>query len=306
MTKWLPWILLLVASELGLAQVPELLYLKLNSTGGTSTANRALPGLPASPTLVGGAGWNSSAPKLGAAAYRSSFSPANNSLDGLQTNTPFTVAGDWTLECWVFRNGTQSFSHVICADDASGFRMSWQDNFPEPGVIKIEGPFPTFYMKGEPTLGNWHHVALVHDAQGRTLLPYFDGVPQELRALTAPLQFVGSAGPGLVLGNSSTSALWVGSIDEFRVWDHARTSAQIQANMNQQLVAQSLDLALTDVQAPSYVPGSFVLGSSAETVTVEVRNLGTNTIAAGSMIQLSYALDGGAPVVETLILAFRL
>jgi hypothetical protein len=90
--------------------------------------------------------------------------------------------------------------------------------------------------------GNWHHVAAVYNSSAsNTYSLYVDGV----------LDISGNLTVGTNTGTSVALRLGVrvddvnyfqGSMDEVRVWNYARTQAQIQANMNVEYCASASGL----------------------------------------------------------------
>ena len=82
--------------------------------------------------------------------------------------------------------------------------------------------------------GNWHHIAVTYD--GTTVKLYVDGNLDASGTPTLNTQLTGSYYLGKDPGSN-----WKlnGSIDEVRVWNVARTQAQIQANMNTEINPQT-------------------------------------------------------------------
>jgi hypothetical protein len=75
----------------------------------------------------------------------------------------------------------------------------------------------------------WHHIACVYDHASGDRKVYVDGVEKSLTG--TPLVVVNNDEP-LKIGFHHTASLpWEGKIDEVRVWNVARTQAQITANM---------------------------------------------------------------------------
>lgn len=82
---------------------------------------------------------------------------------------------------------------------------------------------------GAVTLNNWHHVAGTYD--GTTMRIYVDGNQVAMGALTAN---IGSTSHPLFLGEDPqwNNRHFPGRIEEVRIWDDARTSAEINQYMN--------------------------------------------------------------------------
>src|SRR5262249_19350768 len=101
--------------------------------------------------------------------------------------------------------------------------------------------------------GRWHHVALVGNSNTQTL--YLDG--GVVGSLAGTILTSGSQNLNvnqLGLGYSSSWPAgngnwfpWVGELDDVRVWNTARTQAEIQANMTSELSGSEAGLV-------SYLP----------------------------------------------------
>lgn len=73
-------------------------------------------------------------------------------------------------------------------------------------------------------VGVWTHIACTTD--GSTVRMYIDGIPAPTTAAGAPLTTGNNQGVVLA-GNSPNGDTFVGAVDQFRVFDEARTQAQI-------------------------------------------------------------------------------
>ena len=95
------------------------------------------------------------------------------------------------------------------------------------------------------TAGEWVHLAMVHD--GGILRAYKNGVEVASMASGATLQPSTGAHPRLVLGglifNSARIYTLQGQIDEVRIWNVARSTAEINANMRLLLSGTEAGLA---------------------------------------------------------------
>jgi hypothetical protein len=77
-----------------------------------------------------------------------------------------------------------------------------------------------------PSLNAWHHLAATYD--GATMKLYIDGV---LSASQAQTGTIATNTNSLTLGNQTGYSEYFGGYgDEFRVWNVARTQAQIQGS----------------------------------------------------------------------------
>lgn len=89
------------------------------------------------------------------------------------------------------------------------------------------------------SLNQWHHVVMTFDAQSNKAFFYIDGaeypaVPTGNDTLNGPLQD-NSTEPLFLGNNSSANSLMQGKLDEIRIWNYARTRAELQQNSQQTL-----------------------------------------------------------------------
>jgi large repetitive protein len=90
------------------------------------------------------------------------------------------------------------------------------------------------------TTGAWHHAAATYDGSKWQL--FLDGVLETELIVGQPPAFastqrvaIGSA----LISSQVAAGFFNGVIDEVRIWDHARTQAEIQASIDQQLASGS-------------------------------------------------------------------
>ena len=79
----------------------------------------------------------------------------------------------------------------------------------------------------------WHHIACTYN--GTTMTGYVDGVVVFSNAVSSPLT---TPDTYLTIGNDTypyDGAFYQGSLDEVRVWNYARTQAEIQETMNRSI-----------------------------------------------------------------------
>jgi concanavalin A-like lectin/glucanase superfamily protein/List-Bact-rpt repeat protein/fibronectin type III domain protein len=129
--------------------------------------------------------------------------------------------------------GIRASDGVLCADFEEGAGgASPSLNHPITGVTAI------------PATGVWHHVAATYD--GATWNLYLDGNLDASLAVNRPV--AAACTVSVALGSALTSGAvaagsFDGPFDEVRVWNVARTQAEIRATANAQLVGPTSGLA---------------------------------------------------------------
>jgi len=169
-------------------------------------------------------------------------------------------------------NGTLSFN---LAGDSLGIPVSWKEVLSSAGAM---------------TTNTWYHVAGTFD--GTALKLYING------NLVGTTLFTGLIFPAndyfLNIGrmgdeDQAQTRYWAGYIDEVRIWDHARTGAELSANMNQQLDT-------------STVTGLIAYYRFNENTGFVANDMGSGN-NEGSLIGTSWSADvpfGAVPAVPTI------
>lgn len=148
-----------------------------------------------------------------------------------------------TLSLWVqyaSSAGTQVFLSLR-SDFASGVNLGVHGGQIAAWPV-FAGP-PLVATSTLPAVGAWHHVAFVldrTDAGGAVETLYVDGAAVATATMTpeklTPLaSWIGSI--------DGTNDDFVGQMDEIRIWNTARTNAQIQEDMNGATPANAMGLA---------------------------------------------------------------
>ena len=243
------------------AQVPTILYYKLNEGSGTSTANSASPGQGSNPVnLSANASWNASG-RFGSALSFTSISGGGMST-GWTPNLPNTQS--WTLEFYV--NAPASSTQYMFGNGVSGqFRIFTTST----GGLTLTGSgFTTLTVSSGILDNTWHHVAYVFDGTAKTMTVFRDGtqVGQTTGQTTAALTSTASFFVG---GQGVTTTSAACSLDEIRFWNTARTQTEIQANLYGELNPNA--------NAPTLSPAS---GSGFNAARVFTSNQGVALAAA--------------------------
>ncbi|HEY3266616.1 MAG TPA: LamG-like jellyroll fold domain-containing protein [Armatimonadota bacterium] len=207
---------------------------RLDEGTGTGAAD-AVAGVAA--TLSGGASWIPSgafddrAPGSGSSlAFNGSTSDVN--VPGFGAAAPTTEA---TIEFWQFVGQAKQQAAFSIGDYASANRISchtpWADGavYWDFGNLSTDGRLA--YTPPASILGSWQHYAFVASQSGAYMRIYRNGILEAAKTKMTP--FIPDAS-ALRIGAGGADYTG-GTMEEFRVWNVARTQAQIQASMNRTL-----------------------------------------------------------------------
>lgn len=269
------------------AQLPQVLYYRMNEGTGAVTANDATPGGGAAQaTLTGTVGWPTPG-QLGNSQI--DFTNGGSAASGqLNSGWATDLSTDWTIELWFQPNVSSGSVYYMFGDSTASTPTSFRGfiggvagtgvfvrtGYPDINVVP---PFPVNIA------GLWTHFALVHDSIGATITGYINGTMITQVAVTTPLNQMGT---NFHVGSYTGSNSFNGSIDEFRFWNVARSAAEIQANYNTELGTGFELYGSGCAGTGGFVPTYFANGP------VQVGNAG---FAVGSS-----NLNGGVPAVFVL------
>jgi hypothetical protein len=131
----------------------------------------------------------------------------------------------WTAEFWVKRQDAFDSSATLLGDANTALKLEQFGTFRQVGFSQFGvADYPFGYIA--PT-NVWVHLAFVCDIGTRL---YVNGLLQGNLSVTIPLGL-----GGLAQDTSGHADHMRGSLDEIRVWNIARTQAQIQGGMNHTL-----------------------------------------------------------------------
>ena len=153
--------------------------------------------------------------------------------DGVNVNSFEIITGDLTYETW-FRTSNSSAQHLMgrrigassTASSIGSFlriRGNGQVKFTVSDGSTIREAFSTTVVND----GQWHHVAGVFHAGGNIEI-YVDGVLEDTN--TTGLSEINGSSLFFQIGRTGAFALFKGELDDVRVWNVARSSAEINAN----------------------------------------------------------------------------
>lgn len=209
-----------------------LAYYKCNEGSGTTLANSCTNTSGIDGTLVS-ASWFANSP----IQHNGNAVNLDGTDDKISTQLSVSNLGAFTLEGWVNASGASNRIAFFGQNDAIEFGFS--DATTIQGFTGNTGPGGTnsvawTFDNTTFPFNTWHHVAFTAD--GTNLKLYVDG---QLKSTSYnPLGNYGSSADLVNIGAAvwdNTGNNFAGSIDEVRIWNVARTQAQIQAYMNREV-----------------------------------------------------------------------
>lgn len=169
--------------------------------------------------------------------YALSFDGVDDYVNYPTDESPSTAL---TMEVWV-KIDTHSSSSVrfVGGKGSTGGKGFWLGVFSDglPGfalTTQLKSTTPI-------NLGEWVHIVGVWDGLEQKI--YVNGeFKNSVSATTSPIDYTGHSGFRVGDLTGQTERLWHGSIDDVRIWNTARTQAEIQANMNKELIGNETGL----------------------------------------------------------------
>jgi hypothetical protein len=168
----------------------------------------------------------------------------------IPNNAAFNFTSQYTAESWINLRSYQ-YGTIIAKFEDDNNNRGWMVNIGETGAPTVHvvhsrlGTWtnPIQWNSGfQPALNTWYHIAVVFDASLSTnqIKLYVNGAlaAQTSWAYTitpnaANMYIGGYDNPGNGVNGGANGRFFNGRLDEVRVWNVARTAAQISANYNQ-------------------------------------------------------------------------
>jgi hypothetical protein len=203
--------------------------LKNSATGGPPTATTVGTAHSLDTTNVKvGAGSVLRTPASG-----TSHLPTKAALDPNSTGNGGTgAAPGFTIQWWYKPAGPTAFGYLWSDRGWSSFRC-FQNGAAGTGNVIVRGSVNDCATSGAPLQNatdpnGWLHLAVVVDTKAKTTTWYVNGKKNNSVALT-----VSGKGTNLqCFGDSGSSSGYQGNCDDFRIYDWARTAADIAADYN--------------------------------------------------------------------------
>lgn len=242
---------MLLLTSVAAAQFPDVYYYRFDEGNGLNVINWANPSN--APTFAAGLGgvWDNTSAQVGSSAL--DFNGIDHLLCG-----GIDLSQSYTIELWTRTNYTGTGIGRIWSDYTTGTFRCYM-GFYNTGANYLGGNVvPAMNVSGANVNDmNWHHLAFVYDSVAGTHTAYVDGAIDMQQPATP-----GGVGTSFQLGGRvGVSPIFNGSVDEFRVWQSARTQADILATMNTTIATPVLTAAfgtLTATSGPAPHQVSFV------------------------------------------------
>jgi len=165
-----------------------------------------------------------------------------DTINSIKANTTNTISSH-TIEAWINTKNVSTtyifYGITALQEDAGSFS---QIHMTSAGLLsaEIQHNYPTnstiTTVTGTTSIndGSWHHVAQTYDATTGNYLIYINGSLEGSATAGINYDYLAPA-IRVGIGHTGYPSNWVGMLDEVRIWDVVKTSAEINASMNQQL-----------------------------------------------------------------------
>ncbi len=153
------------------------------------------------------------------ATYSLSFNGTNQRVS-VPNNAALGFTNNLTVEAWIKPSSvsgsrrvvSKNYYEVYIRPQGTGFAVTWR--------IRIGSTWRTVAPTTQYSLNQWHHIAATYN--GSIMRLYVDGVQAGTRTQTGNID---AATGALTIGASGTSNYFTGKIDEVRISNIARYSA---------------------------------------------------------------------------------
>ena len=188
--------------------------------------------------------WTIGAPSLGKGLEFDGY----NDYVRIEDSTSLRPTTAFTVESWAsFGAGyTSGTRHIVAKTVGTGVRNSYvvwyAGGMLRAGASNAGSDGNALAYAFTPTVGQWYQIAYTFDSGVQKL--YIDGALVASNTTSATIGY--DAHPvqiGADYANESLTDYWTGKIDDVRIWNVARSQADIQASMNSALTGSESGLA---------------------------------------------------------------
>ena len=180
------------------------------------------------------------------------FDPTDKNRIVVADDNSLDMTNALTIEAWIFANTVGGGQQTIVSktgNTSNGFVLSTSNGWTSIDFqIKNGGAVTTISAAGIAIENGWHHIAATYQSTTGMKI-YVDGVAINQTAITGGLASnaqqltIGAQHDGAGSADSDYSNFFNGSIDELRIWNIARTEAQINYTKETPLEGNEVGLA---------------------------------------------------------------
>lgn len=170
---------------------------------------------------------------------------ANDKI-GVQDATELNPTGPFTMEVWINADSWESAIHAGAVIDKQatspdrGYNITVGEAGRAQFTVSIDGVWKSAATNAIMGLNTWYHIAGVYD--GSSVSIYINGILQASSAVSGSADH--STGTDLYFGENPTwsGRYFDGTLDEVRIWDYAKTAADILNQYTIELTGSETDL----------------------------------------------------------------
>jgi len=252
---------------------------------------------------------------LATTTYYVAATNVNNGLDFDGSNdfvsignpAKLQITGDMTVEMWLkpdnFSNRKNPYAKAYGGEGTITQEPSGVLNYYYGTSGANTTPYQGFGSSSPLTVGIWNHIAIVRDLTNMQLIWYINGVQTNSAVANYAIATAGALPVNIGAGYVNN---YDGQIDELRVWNTARTAAEISTNYNQCMIGTEVGLVayykfddgagtqLTDLVAVA--AHGTLTNMDAATDWIEVTHDYTCTSCESGRTAVTATINGGAPI----------
>ncbi|MCB0481573.1 MAG: T9SS type A sorting domain-containing protein [Flavobacteriales bacterium] len=218
------------------AQIPEMIYLKFNSSGTQTNQSPAATRVFTTATITG-TGLSVGGTGLSGTALLGSSTTSTSGVINTGWNTSLT--GSWTLAFWSSNYQPSSTLFYIFGDAGAGSFRCFTNGAAGANnwLLRATGMTDVTITNGADT--GSHMIHFVHDATANVIRGYKDGVLVTSVSQTSGMSI--TSGTGFQIGGyaSNTGIATGAKMDEFRLYNRALTASEITTTYNTELFSSS-------------------------------------------------------------------
>jgi hypothetical protein len=274
-------LLMLFGSKISAQSIPELLYYKFDGIGNTVPNMASAPPLGTGTATILGAITQGGTGQCGGALIGSGISATTDYLNtGWATNLTGT---SWTISFWSSNITPSATLYYIFGDVGAGGFRCFTNGVAGANNWILRGGFSDVLITGGATVAP-HMNTWVYDMSLGNIKAYLDGILVNTVVQAGPT--IAGPGPFKVMGYSANIGAPLGGLlDEFRVYNHALSAAEVM-NLYTSVTASASNLTIC-------AGGSTTLtGTNATNYTWNPGNIVGNNVLVSPLTTTTYTVTG--------------